>query len=117
MSTQLQPSPEPLQPTPNEPKHSTRDRIIAGVALIAIGAVVFWAQISNHPELTWLIVPILGLIFLIWGLAARTIGLIIPGGILSGSASASTSCSNPALTGQRKAPPVSSCCASPVVRP
>ncbi len=72
MSTQLQPSPDTMQPTPNAPKHSTRDRIIAGIALIAIGAVVFLAQISNQPELTWVIVPVLGLIFLIWGLAART---------------------------------------------
>ena len=84
MSTQLQPSPDTIQPTPNAPKHSTRDRIIAGIALIAIGAVVFLAQISNQPELTWVIVPVLGLIFLIWGLVARSIGLIIPGGILSG---------------------------------
>ena len=84
MSTQLQPSPDTLQPTPNTPKHNTRDRVIAGIALIAIGAVVFFAQISDQPELAWIVVPVLGLIFLIWGLAARTIGLIIPGGILSG---------------------------------
>ena len=84
MSTQLQPSPDTLQPTPNTPKHNTRDRVIAGIALIAIGAVVFFAQISDQPELAWVVVPVLGLIFLIWGLAARTIGLIIPGGILSG---------------------------------
>ena len=84
MSTQLQPPSDTMQPTPDTPKHSTRDWIIAGIALIAIGAVVFLAQISNQPELSWVIVPVLGLIFLIWGLAARSIGLIIPGGILSG---------------------------------
>jgi hypothetical protein len=31
-----------------------------------------------------LFLPALGLIFLVWGIGARTVGLLVPGGILSG---------------------------------
>jgi hypothetical protein len=84
MSAQLQQPSEPQQTEPAAKSRRTRDRVIAGIALIAIGIVVLIAQLMNRPELSWIIVPMLGLIFLIWGVAARTIGLIIPGGILSG---------------------------------
>lgn len=84
MSVQLQPSPDPSEPKTSPSQHRQRDRVIAGIALIAIGAVVFLAQIGNRPELAWIVVPVLGLIFLVWGVVARTFGLIIPGGILTG---------------------------------
>ena len=84
MSVQLQQQSETQEPEPATTEHRVRDRMIAGIALIAIGAMIFLAQVIDRPDLSWVIVPVLGLIFLIWGLAARSIGLIIPGGILSG---------------------------------
>jgi hypothetical protein len=81
MSTQL-------QETTNEAKKpaETRDRVILGVMLIAIGLLVFISQIVDLPQIQWLILPGLALIFLLWGLLTREIGLMIPGGILAGVA-------------------------------
>lgn len=84
MSVQLQPPPDSFESKPDESAHPRRDRVVAGIALIGIGGVVFLAQVGNRPELAWIVVPALGLIFLVWGLVARTIGLLIPGGILAG---------------------------------
>ena len=64
----------------------TRDRVILGVMLIAIGLLVFLSQILDLPRIEWLILPGLALIFLLWGLLAREVGLLIPGGILAGIA-------------------------------
>ena len=52
--------------------------------LIAIGVLVLVAQFGGSETLGLLFLPALGLIFLIWGSAARSVGLLIPGGILSG---------------------------------
>jgi hypothetical protein len=65
-------------------QHETRGRIVAGIALIAIGAVALLAQLTNWSILGWIILPTLALIFLTWGLLTRNFGLIIPGGILGG---------------------------------
>ncbi len=74
-------------PTTDNPKtNDTRDRVILGVMLIAIGLLVFLSQIIDLPHIEWLILPGLALIFLIWGLITREIGLLIPGGILAGIA-------------------------------
>ncbi len=79
MSTQL-------QETPNDAKEPTeaRDRVILGVMLIAIGLLVFLSQVIDLPQIELLILPGLALIFLVWGLLTREIGLLIPGGILAG---------------------------------
>ncbi len=61
-----------------------RNRWIAGVALVAIGLIALIANFVESPSLGMLIVPTLGLIFTLWGIAVRQIGLVIPGGILSG---------------------------------
>jgi hypothetical protein len=81
MSTQLQ---EP----PSDTKKATeaRDRVILGVMLIAIGLLVFLSQVIDLPQIELLILPGLALIFLLWGLITREIGLMIPGGILAGVA-------------------------------
>jgi hypothetical protein len=49
-----------------------------------IGTIMFIAQYVRSDSLGLLVLPALGLIFLAWGLMARSIGLVIPGGILSG---------------------------------
>jgi hypothetical protein len=64
----------------------TRDRVILGVMLIAIGLLVFLSQIVELPQIELLILPGLAVIFLLWGLITREIGLLIPGGILAGIA-------------------------------
>src|SRR5919109_4420166 len=61
-----------------------RNRWLAGVALIAIGLLVLAGQVVNVGALALLFLPALGVIFLLWGIGARTVGLMIPGGILLG---------------------------------
>ena len=77
-----------LPDTTNDTKKTTetRDRVILGIMLIAIGLLVFLSQVLDLPRIELLILPGLALIFLIWGLVAREIGLLIPGGILAGIA-------------------------------
>jgi len=77
-----------LPNTTNDSKKTTetRDRVILGVMLIAIGLLVFLSQVIDLPQIELLILPGLALIFLLWGLLTREIGLMIPGGILAGIA-------------------------------
>jgi hypothetical protein len=80
MSVQL---PDPSVSTP-EQGHTTQGRVAAGVALIAIGLLLVLVQIVKIDISGWLFLGGLGLIFLVWGLATRTFGLVIPGGVLGG---------------------------------
>jgi hypothetical protein len=64
--------------------NEVRHRWMAGVALIAIGVLVLVVQFADSEALGLLFLPGLGLIFLIWGMAVRSVGLLIPGGILGG---------------------------------
>lgn len=60
---------------------------IGGVILIVVGALMFLGQLMDWRlvgDFGIYIVSILGLLFLIWGIAARNVGPMIPGGILSG---------------------------------
>jgi hypothetical protein len=54
------------------------------VALIVIGLLALLGQLFPNSDYGLILVPLLGLIFLIWGAAARRVGLLIPGGILLG---------------------------------
>jgi len=65
-------------------QHDHRGRIVAGVALIAIGLLALLAQLTNWSILGWIILPTLAVIFLAWGILTRNFGLIIPAGILGG---------------------------------
>ena len=80
MTAQL---PSPTLETPPA-HHDTRGRVVAGIALIAIGLLALLAQLTNWSILGWILLPTLALIFLAWGLLTRNFGLIIPGGILGG---------------------------------
>jgi len=62
----------------------SRQRVIAGAVLIGIGLLGLATQVVQSDVLGLLFLPGLGLIFLIWGIATRNAGLLIPGGILSG---------------------------------
>jgi hypothetical protein len=71
----------------NEKNHSLvkgKDKWTAGTLLIVIGLLALVGQLLPNPELGLLIVPALALIFLVWGILSRQIGLLIPGGVLGG---------------------------------
>jgi hypothetical protein len=57
---------------------------IGGAILVAFGALALIGNFTNLPGHLFLFAP--GLIFLAWGLIARHIGPVIPGGILTGAA-------------------------------
>ncbi len=65
-------------------KSIDRNRLSAGIGLIVIGLLVLAAQFIRSDWVGLLFLPALGLIFLVWGSATRNVGLLIPGGILSG---------------------------------
>ncbi len=73
----------------SRPDATTRGSVAAGLALIAFGILMLLGQLEMLGRLELLIVPALALIFLAWGLATHTFGLVIPGGILAGIALAS----------------------------
>lgn len=68
---------------PKSPEE-TRKRSAVGVMLILIGLLVFASMIIDLPNIEYLVLPGLALIFLVWGLLTREFGLIIPGGVLAG---------------------------------
>jgi hypothetical protein len=61
-----------------------RNAVVTGVMLVAFGLLTLWNQLFPLPHLSLLIVPVLGLLFLLWGITTREGGLLIPGGILTG---------------------------------
>jgi hypothetical protein len=63
----------------------TRNRALGGVVLILIGVIALIETLVPQSDLLGLLfLPALGLIFLIWGIAAREPGPLVPGGILTG---------------------------------
>jgi hypothetical protein len=61
-----------------------RPRRLGGVALIAIGAWLLIAQLSNSDQMDLLFLPLIGLGFIGWALQSHHFGLLVPGGILLG---------------------------------
>ncbi len=59
-------------------------RAIAAVVLIVIGLLLLIDNLSASTMIGLLILPSLGAIFLTWGILARLVGPLIPGGILTG---------------------------------
>ena len=59
--------------------------VVGGIALIVLGLIALLAQFVDLGETAGLLIlPALGLIFLLWGILTRQSGLLVPGGILSG---------------------------------
>ncbi len=56
--------------------------ILIGIGLVALAGQIFDIQLSVNLGL--FILPILGAIFVLWGILTRNVGPLIPGGILSG---------------------------------
>lgn len=63
---------------------STHSRAVGGMVLVIVGLLLLVGQLTNWTILSWLIFPIMAVIFLAWGLLTRRFGLIIPGGIFAG---------------------------------
>jgi F0F1-type ATP synthase assembly protein I len=89
MNTQVSPQMNPQAPeTPAQPQTPVQrrpdQRLIAGVVLIVFGMLMLLATFTNSSILGLSILPILGVLFIVWGLLARLPGPMIPGGILTG---------------------------------
>jgi hypothetical protein len=65
-------------------ENKNRNTIAAGLGLIALGALFLLVQVFENVDVDILILPAMGVIFLAWGLLARQVGLLVPGGILGG---------------------------------
>lgn len=64
-----------------------RESLVGGLILVLIGLIALAGQfieLDAFPNLGLLIVPGIGVLFLLWGVLTREDGLIIPGGIMSG---------------------------------
>lgn len=61
-----------------------RDRTIGGVLLIVLGIFVLLQYLFPSTNIGQLILPGLGVMFLIWGVLTHRFGLMIPGCILTG---------------------------------
>ncbi len=59
-------------------------RLIAGVALILFGLLALVATFVNSSAIGFAVLPLLGILFIVWATLARVPGLMIPGGILTG---------------------------------
>jgi hypothetical protein len=59
-------------------------RLIAGTVLILFGLLMLLATFINSSILGLSILPLLGVLFIVWAALARIPGLMIPGGILTG---------------------------------
>ncbi len=69
---------------PTTPADPRQRGVIAAVMLIAIGVLFLIAQVLQLGWLSLLVMPLLGVAFIVWSIAARVPGLMIPGGILAG---------------------------------
>ncbi len=66
------------------PAQQNRGRLIGGALMIGIGLYLLVAQFVQSEWMGLLIMPGLGLAFVLGGLIGRNAGLLVPGGILSG---------------------------------
>lgn len=65
-------------------QEQTSRKWVAGTALILIGALLLIATLTNSGLISKLLLPVLGVIFLAWGIMTSRDGPMIPGGILTG---------------------------------
>lgn len=76
-----------IQDTVREGEATRRNgKMVAGAALIVLGLLALAAQFVQGDWLELLFLPALATVFLVWGVLARQVGLLIPGGILGGIA-------------------------------
>jgi len=68
----------------SNPTRSNVRRLIPGLVLILIGVLALIGQFVGGDVLGRFFLLALGLGFVVWGIASRSAGLFIPGGILTG---------------------------------
>ena len=64
-----------------------RNDLIGGLLLIGIGALVLvgkFVNLATVPDLGLFFLPALGALFMLAGILSRNVGLMVPGGIISG---------------------------------
>lgn len=57
---------------------------LGGIFLMVIGIIALLAQFLPNDWMAFWFLPVLGIVFLGWGLLARQVGLLVPGGVLTG---------------------------------
>lgn len=73
----------PPEPTPRSPRKNMT-RAVVGTILVLIGLITFAANMWQTSILGLLVLPALGIIFLVGAFVGRISGLLIPGSILAG---------------------------------
>ena len=72
-----------LNVTPPSGVRHTRGPL-GGIMLIVIGCIALVAQFWPGAWVAYWLLPALGIAFFVWGLLAREVGLLVPGGVLTG---------------------------------
>jgi hypothetical protein len=67
-----------------ERRRKNIDRGVWGAMLVVLGLMALAANIWNSALIGTLVLPVLGVMFIVWGFLQRSGGLMIPGGILTG---------------------------------
>lgn len=68
---------------PNPESH-LNDRWAAGIVLIGVGVLVLLVNLVKSETLALLVLPLLGIAFLVWAFLSRRFPLIVPGSVLLG---------------------------------
>jgi hypothetical protein len=88
-----------LEQSPPE-KKMVNFRTLAGGILVTAGAVLFLDRYLQTGWLSLLVMPVIGLLLYQWGVRLRHTGLLVAGGILSGTGMGITLALNPSAPGQ-----------------
>lgn len=67
-----------------EPRARGEQSWVAGAVLITVGALLLIAQVAGSELMGLLVLPAIGLVFLVAGLVSRRAGFMVPAGILLG---------------------------------
>jgi hypothetical protein len=78
MSMPMQTNPAPVS------RPAENGRWVGGAVLILIGLLSLAAQFIPSQSMGQVFLLLLGSLFLIWGIGTRNVGLVVPGGVLSG---------------------------------
>ena len=87
-STAAQPQEQPQERSQRSealtPEYRRNRGLVVGALMLLFGAVLLIETLTTWTLIPTLVMPLLGLTFLIWGSVTRHAGLIIPGGIVLG---------------------------------
>lgn len=78
------PIPQPQAPQPDVQRPPRTNRAIIGTILIVLGLIALVANVWQSSIIGMLVLPALGIVFLVGAFVGRIPGLLIPGSILTG---------------------------------